>query len=178
MRTTTLLLNRAPRTQIPIILVLASSSLTALNARSAETQALVEGNTAFALELYGRLRTTPGNLFFSPYSISTCLAMAYAGARGDTESQMARVFHYATNQPAVHAGFSELQRQLASVSQQKAIELSIANALWSQKSHSFLPEFLENAKGHYQANLNQAEFKTDAEAARTKINRWVAEKTK
>jgi hypothetical protein len=42
----------------------------------------VDGNTAFALDLYQRLKDQPGNLFFSPYSISASLAMTYAGARG------------------------------------------------------------------------------------------------
>src|SRR5271163_2409881 len=47
-------------------------------------QELAAGNNAFALDLYAKLRTTDGNLFLSPYSISTCLAMVYTGARGDT----------------------------------------------------------------------------------------------
>ena len=59
-----------------------------------QTQSLVEGNTAFALDLYGQLKANPGNLFFSPYSISTALAMTYAGARGETEKQMGQVLHF------------------------------------------------------------------------------------
>ena len=66
----------------------------AAGTQAAGTKSLVEGNTPFALDLYSRLSGTPGNLFFSPYSISTCLAMTYAGARGDTEPQMARVLHF------------------------------------------------------------------------------------
>ena len=59
---------------------------------------LAGGNTAFAVELYAQLKIADGNLFFSPYSISTCLAMTYAGARGDTATQMAQILHFATNQ--------------------------------------------------------------------------------
>jgi serine protease inhibitor len=57
-----------------------------------ETPALVARNTDFALRLYAALRreTPSGNLFYSPYSISVALAMTWAGARADTESQMAR----------------------------------------------------------------------------------------
>ena len=58
-----------------------------------ELQALVEGNTAFALELYQHLREQEGNLFFSPHSISLALAMAYAGARGETAAEMAQALH-------------------------------------------------------------------------------------
>src|SRR5947209_1876439 len=60
-----------------------------------DVSTVVEGNNRFALDLYGRLRgEQPGNLFFSPSSLSTALAMTYAGARGETEAQMARVLHF------------------------------------------------------------------------------------
>src|ERR1041385_1229755 len=116
---------------IPIISMFSLLLGSPPDARSAQT--VVDGNTAFALELYGQLKSSPGNLFFSPYSISTALAMAYAGARGDTEKQMSRVLHFdgAQRQPA--SSFGELQRQLNQASQHKSIELSIANALWAQK---------------------------------------------
>src|SRR5690242_5205843 len=78
------------------------SGSAALAADAAQIQSVVEGNTAFALELYGQLKTQPGNLFFSPYSISTCLAMTYAGAAGETEKQMAHVFHFGTDQAQLH----------------------------------------------------------------------------
>jgi len=145
---------------------------------SAQAQSFVEGNTAFALDLYGQLKTRPGNLFFSPYSISTALAMTYAGARGETEKQMARVFHFDKDRHQVHTSFGELQHELNEASQQQGIELSIANSLWAQKGHPFLAEFVETAKREYQANINQADFKTGAEAARGEINDWVAQKTR
>jgi serine protease inhibitor len=147
-------------------------------ARGAPAQSLVEGNIAFALDLYGQLKTRPGNLFFSPYSISTALAMTYAGARGDTEKQMGRVLHFDQDQRQIQASFAELQGQLNEAGQQKQIELNIANALWAQKGHPFLPAFLNVARNSYQANVNQADFVTEAEGARARINRWVAQQTK
>ena len=119
-----------------------------------------------------------GNLFFSPYSISTALAMTYAGARGDTEKQMGHVLRLDKVQGQVHAPFGAIQSQLGEAGKQKGIELSIANALWAQKGHPFLPDFLSIAKRDYQASLNQADFKIGAEAARGNINRWVAQKTR
>jgi len=147
-------------------------------AGSAETRSVVEGNTAFALDLYGQLKTRPGNLFFSPYSVSTALAMTYAGARGDTEKQMSRVLHFDKNQSYLHSSFGGLQRQLEEISKQKGIELSIANALWAQKGHPFLPAFLNIAQGEYQANVKQADFERGADAATGEINHWVAQRTK
>jgi serpin B len=144
----------------------------------AQAPSPVDGNTAFALDLYGRLKNGPGNLFFSPYSIASCLAMVYAGARGDTEREMAQVLRFDKDQQQLHSSFGELQRQLNEVEKQQAIQLSIANGLWAQAGHSFLPAFLEVAKGEYEANLSQVDFKTGAEAARGEINRWVAQKTK
>jgi serpin B len=147
-------------------------------APAAQTESVVAGNTAFALDLYGQLKTKRGNLFFSPYSISTALAMTYAGARGETEKQMGQVLHAANDQRALHAAFGQLQRQLGEAGKAKGIELSIANALWAQKGHPFLSAFLEIAKAEYQANIAQADFKTGADAARGQINRWVALKTR
>jgi serine protease inhibitor len=72
----------------------------------------VAGNTAFALNLYSNLAVNSGNLFFSPYSISTCLAMLYAGARGNTEQQMSQALRFSTNQQQFASLFGELQSDL------------------------------------------------------------------
>jgi serpin B len=162
-----------------LILMLSSIFGSLLAFHSAHAQPLVESNTVFALDLYGQLKHSPGNLFFSPYSITTCLAMTYAGARGETEKQMGRVLHIISeDQQGLHAAFAELQRQLGAAGQQKGIELKSANALWTQKGHPFLPEFLKIAQDDYGANVSQADFVKGAEAARSEINGWVAQKTK
>ncbi|MGA2173462.1 MAG: serpin family protein [Verrucomicrobiota bacterium] len=150
----------------------------AAGAQTAQTKSLVEGNTAFALDLYARLSGAPGNLFFSPYSISTALAMTYAGARGETETQMSRVLHFSKGEARLHSSFGELQRQLNDAQKQKGIQLDIANALWAQQGEPFLPAFLKIAKDDYQASVKQADFQTDADAVRREINRWVAQKTR
>jgi serpin B len=152
----------------------------AASSQASDTKSLVDGNTAFALDLYARLSGAPGNVFFSPYSISTCLAMTYAGARGDTETQMGRVLHFSKGDARLHSSFGELQQHLNDAAKQKGIQMDIANALWAQKGHHFLPAFMKIAKNDYQANVNQADFKTSdasADAVRREINRWVAQKT-
>ena len=165
-------------------LVFVTLFMTALISHPADTMAaadiesLAEGNTAFGLDLYARIKTTDGNLFFSPYSISTCLAMTYAGAQGDTAAQMSQSLHFDTNQLQLAVSFGELQKQLNSEQEKKGIELNIANGLWGQKDHLFLPAFLDIAIKSYAANLKQVDFRTQADSARTDINDWVDDKTK
>jgi serpin B len=162
------------RAGIVNLLLLAASIA---SAQPADTDVVVTGNTQFAFDLYARLKSTDGNLFFSPYSISTCLAMTWAGARGNTASQMAGVLHFGTDQTGLHSQFGELQKQLNAVQEKKDIALNIANALWAQKEHRFLPAFLKIAKSDYAARVEQVDFRTGAESARTEINDWVSGKT-
>jgi serpin B len=168
---------------LPSRLVFATLFMTALIGRPADTlaandiESLAGGNTAFALNLYARLKTADGNLFFSPYSISTCLAMTYNGARGETAAQMAQTLHFDTNQNQLAASFGELQKQLNKEQKKKGIELDNANGLWGQKNHLFLPAYLDIAKQSYGANLKQVDFRTHADTARTEINDWVDHKT-
>ncbi len=163
---------------VVVLTLMFSSLFRSWAGESARTQSLVEGNTAFALDLYGRLKSNPGNLFFSPYSISTAMAMTYGGARGQTEKEMIQVLHFGAAREQVHSGFRELQHQLSKAEIEPGTELRVANALWAQTGHPFLPAFLKTARDEYQANINQTDFKTKAKAAREEINRWVTEQTK
>ena len=84
---------------------MAQSSLqrvTSPDVPAADAQTLVDGNNAFALDLYRRLSEKDGNIVFSPYSISTALAMTYAGARGETAEQMAKVLHFTLPEDRLH----------------------------------------------------------------------------
>jgi serpin B len=143
----------------------------------AQVQALVGGNTGFALNLYGELATNDGNLFFSPYSISTCLAMTYMGARGETDAQMAQVLGFETNQEQFASDFGLLQAELEANQNTNAVELNIANALWTQDGFPFLSSFLETATNQFQADINQADFGADAGPVTQEINSWVAQET-
>jgi len=69
---------------------------------------LVRGNTEFALELYSKLKQEKGNIFFSPYSISAATGMVYAGARGETEEQMAKTLRFSSDQQHVHPAFAKI----------------------------------------------------------------------
>ena len=145
--------------------------------------ALVEGNTAFAADLYQELRGTDGNLFFSPYSISTALAMTYAGARGETESQMAETLHFTLPQEELHPAFNALNLALepGDEAREEATDeefiLHIANSLWAEKEYDFREAFLELLARHYGAGLRLVSFKTAPEDAREAINDWVSDQT-
>jgi serpin B len=143
-----------------------------------EMEELVTGNNAFALDLYGQLRGGDGNLFFSPFSISTALAMTYGGARGETGAQMARVLRYGLDSKRLHPAFKTLMDGLNAGKAKRGYELSIANALWGQKGYGFLKAFLDLTRTHYGAGLREVDFIGGTEAARKTINDWVEEETR
>lgn len=147
-------------------------------AEQSDEKTIAEGNNAFALELYAKLAERQGNLFFSPYSISSALAMAYAGARGRTAQQMADVLHFELPQEKLHSAFAGLKDQLGKDDTQSGYELSVANALWGQKGYRFLEEFIELNRKYYGAGLNEVDFVKAAEAARQRINAWVEKQTR
>lgn len=138
---------------------------------------VVAGNAAFALDTYGKLRAGTGNLFFSPYSISSALAMTYAGARGETAEEMRRTLHLPEGDET-HKAFAAILRQTNGASDLYA--LLCANALWMQSGDPFLPGFLSIVQDDYQAGLFDVDYRDSAhrEAARLQINDWVAKKTK
>lgn len=144
---------------------------------NADLQTVVKGNGAFGFDLYQKLRKNESNLFFSPYSISTALAMTYAGARGQTEKEMAQVLHFSLEQKPLHSSFSELQSHLNTIQNKGYINLSIANSLWAQEGYHFLDTFFELNKKNYGAGLNFVDFVTQTESARETINIWVEDKT-
>lgn len=145
--------------------------------RSVKPSPLVQANTAFALDLYQQLRGRPGNLFFSPFSLSTALAMTAAGARGQTADEMARVLHF-PNSPGPHTDFRALLSDLKERGKKGSYELSTANALWGQQGFGFLPEFLQLTRDHYGAGLREVDFRQAPEAARGQINAWAAQETR
>jgi serpin B len=163
---------------VAILLAALSSGLPAQQPDENDRAALVRGNNEFAFELYGQLDKQPGNLFFSPYSISTALAMTYAGARGKTAEQMAEVLHFTLPSPRLHDAFSALASELQSGGKKRTYELHVANRLWGQKGYHFLPEFLQLTKARYGAELGEVDFTHQTEKARETINKWVAQQTK
>ena len=133
---------------------------------------------AFAVDFYKQVRKPEGNLFFSPYSISMALGMVYAAARGNTAAQMAKTMHFSPDQPEANKVCGALNAQILAAGQKKAMELNVANALWTEKSYPLLKEYLEAIRTDYQGGIRQVDFLHSPESARETINGWVEEQTK
>ena len=142
-------------------------------------QTLVNGNNIFALDLYQALRIGEGNLLYSPYSISLAFAMTYAGARGQTETQMAQTLHYDLPQNEFHPAFNQLDLMLMQKSdaEEQPTQLDIANAVWAQQDYAFLPEYLDILALNYGAGIYLSDFTTQAEETTDEINQWVSNQT-
>ncbi|MCE9574881.1 MAG: serpin family protein [Deltaproteobacteria bacterium] len=145
--------------------------------------ALVAGTTAFTADVYRLTSATQGNLFLSPHSISTALAMTWAGARSTTASQLASALHFpAIDDARVHAAFNALDLALASRAQAatsgtRPFRLVTANSIWGQTGKAFEPAFLDTLAENYGTGLRVLDFVADPDGARGIINGWVDDRT-
>lgn len=136
---------------------------------------IVHDNNAFAVDLYNRLSKDTGNLFFSPKSISTALAMTYAGANGDTAMEMANVLHFTQPSEKLHSAMGFLLRDMNTP--HKDYVLKVSNALWVQQNYHLLEDFHKIMHKNYGGAANNVDFENDTEQARQNINTAVEEQT-
>ncbi|XP_039544851.1 serpin B6-like isoform X3 [Pimephales promelas] len=162
---------------------------------------LTAANTQFCLDLFKKIRkeNASGNVFFSPVSISSALAMVSLGARGNTADQMNKVLGFNKEPPMmqqtqspptpaelkkcpqekpedqIHSSFNKFMSELNKPGVPYA--LSLANRLYGEQSYQFVEEFLNDAKSYYEAGLEKVDFISQSEAARVNINKWVEKKT-
>ena len=130
----------------------------------------------FALDLYQYYQQQPGNLFLSPLSIATALAMTYAGAEGQTAVQMADVLHLGQPSTAPQS-FQALLSMLNSTTAPQSVDLSIADALWLQEGYPFQNAFLQLVQSDYGGAAQNVNYASDAAGAGQTINAWVAAHT-
>jgi serpin B len=145
-------------------------------------EALAAGNNAFGLDLYHVLSQQAGNFVYSPYSLSSALAMTYAGARSETETQMAASMHFGLAQAKLHPAFNQLELALARMGKAAAadehpLQLTIANAIWVDGRLDLLEEYLGVMALNYGAGIHLADFLNAFEPARREINSWVSQQT-
>ncbi len=136
---------------------------------------VTDASNQFALDLYAELKNNQGNIFFSPYSISTALAMTYEGARGETAEEMQKVFYFPADNNARRSAFAAIHNQLNEPNAK--YQLSLANALWAENDYKFLNGYLETVAKYYAGKATNLNFKGAAEEARQTINQWVENKT-
>src|SRR5262245_51935578 len=163
---------------------------------------IAQGATSFELaakatnelgvELHRQLATGDKNLCISPYSVNSAWAMTFAGADGETRTEMARVLHFSDGGD-VPASFSALQHALEQMSAKTAeiakeskkfggpsepITLNIANRLFAKKGYPFRDAFLSLVKQYFGGGFEPLDFAADPAAATQRINKWVADQTR
>lgn len=143
---------------------------------TAEARGVAAANNQFAFDLYRRARPKEGNVFFSPASISTALAMTYGGSAGKTRQEMAQVLHFGPQLP-VDAGYSNLLELQNSTGNRNGYTLSTANRLWAAAGGRFENSFLTLTRDKYRAPLETLDFGR-TEEARATINGWVERQTR
>jgi serpin B len=138
----------------------------------------------FGLDLYRALSPGQTNLVFSPTSIALALAMARAGARGQTAAEMDAVMHELASDD--HAAWlNALDQALASrnqtstddMGQELPVTLRIANAPFAQEGMPLEDAYLETLAARFGAGLRLVDYVSATEEARQVINAWVDERT-
>jgi serpin B len=145
------------------------------NVTNGPTNSVVDGNNRFAMDMYSQLKNKSGNVFFSPFSISTALAMTYEGANGSTASEMSAVLHLPKNDAERKEGYATLIYKINNGGGKS--ELSTANALWLAKGQPLQVGYSQDVTRYYGGNITQLDFKSDSEGSRKLINSWVENKT-
>lgn len=134
-------------------------------------------NTNFALQLFGKITASnkTNNIFYSPLSISSALAMVSLGAAGNTATQMSETLQHDKAKDDIHATYNKLMSELNKKG--APYSLNLANRLYGEQTYKFLAKFLSDTKTHYNAELETVDFKSNPEASRVKINTWVEKQT-
>jgi serpin B len=148
---------------------------------SDDKAALVAGNSTFAFNLYQKLGDDAANqgknMFYSPYSISEALAMAYAGADGNTATEMENTLQFTALGQEVHPAFNRLDLDLAERGGEEGFRLNIANSSWGQAGYEFLSPYLDTLATNYAAGMHRIDFASAPDSSRKTINQWVYDKT-
>lgn len=167
-------------TALTLMLLLGASGLHAQKTpeKANNLSDVVDSNNLFAMDLYQKIssQNTDKNIFVSPFSISTALAMTFEGSSNNTRKQMAAVLHLGMDDAARRKGYADL---LAATSARpgRHYKLDVANALWGQKGYNFEAPFLSATGKFYGGALKTVDFAGNTEGARVEINTWVEDHT-
>jgi len=176
-----------------LILQLFGALVVAMARATTNFDLAAKATNELAVDLHRQLATGNENLCVSPFSIESALAMTFAGADGDTRTEMARVLHFPSDASAVAASFASLQHSLEEMTVKTAelvkkskefggpsepITLNIANRLFAQKDYDFRQNFLSLVKQNYGAGFEPLDFTANPAAAAQHINKWVADQTR
>lgn len=160
------------KTLILLLLILQFSSVI----KSQNKQIIVDNNNRFAIDLYKELKGSGENLIFSPFSISSAMAMTYAGAENHTAKEFQKTLFFLEDKQLFHQEFSNLFQGIVA-DKKKMVEFYNANSLWIQQNFKLKEEFLNINKKYYSSALFYTDF-YQAQKAANEINGWVEKNTR
>jgi serpin B len=135
----------------------------------------VNSSNEFTFEMYMELIDGDANIFFSPYSITTALGMAYEGARGQTAAEMETIFDFIEDDQTRWDMVRTVQSML---NQDKtSYELSTANAYWLRQDEQLKDEYKDAIESYYLAHGEELDFRGDPSGSADTINEWVEQQT-
>jgi serpin B len=132
-------------------------------------------NNQAGLSIFLAKRQAAQNLFISPYSISSALAMTYLGARNATEDEMRKVMYWPANSKGLHTGLGNQMKTLDAAADQ-LFKVNVANRIYVKEGLKLFKEFSEVNQDIYGAGVQALSFEDVDKAANT-INNWVSQKT-
>jgi serpin B len=155
-----------------------SGPVSAVNITEYE-RCVADANNRFAFDLYETLSKDPDstgcNLFFSPFSLSSAMAITFEGARGKTAEEIRTVFHFPADSATLRQGFSLINAGINR--NDSAVTLRSANALWAEQTSPFLPGYVDIAEQYYNAKTTNLDFIGQPDPSRITINQWVEKQT-
>ncbi|WP_406661892.1 serpin family protein [Methanolobus sp. ZRKC3] len=148
---------------------------TTINAESVEDYDIAAANNAFTFDMYSTIKGQDENIFFSPYSIFTAMAVCYDGAEGSTKEQMSNVFYYPLSKSVLERRTKEMIDIINS--DNDAYDLETANALWVLEEYPLNEQYVSNVENYYEGMITPLDFAGQPEKSRLVINSWVEKKT-
>jgi serpin B len=175
----------APVTPSPVAQGVIKSALPrdSVRAPDADIAAVTNGNNLFGWSLLQKLQDQGSNLFFSPYSVTSALAMTWAGAKGQTAAEMKQTLRFPFDSVRLHAAINSIDLALAERGQNAGghegagFALRVSNSLWGEQTFTFLPSYLDLLAQYYDAGMHPVDFVNNPEPARLSINAWVYQQT-
>jgi serpin B len=157
------------------ILIIGCPSATQMQVNTRNISDIVNGNNQFALDMFSKLGGQQQNVFFSPWSIYSAIAMAHEGAKGKTAKEMQQMMHFPENDSQRELSFASAYDKFNE--KEAGYMLSTANALWVEKEYPLLNNFASTIERYYHGTAKNVDFKGAPEETRLIINFWVEEKT-
>lgn len=148
---------------------------TMINAESVEEYDIATANNAFAFDMYSMIKNNGDNVFFSPYSIFSAMAICYDGAESTTKEQISNVFYYPLSKPVLEGTSKEIIDLIKSGNDE--YELKSANALWVLEDYTLNEQYVSNAEAYYDGKVTPLDFAGQPEDSRLVINDWIEDKT-